>query len=71
MKNSSEERNRGLKLGNLRFIVLEDYVDQWKEVTYELLNQRVKNVLNSEENSIIRRFRVELFFEDDDAELSD
>jgi hypothetical protein len=71
MKNSSEERNRGLKLGNLRFVVLEDYVDQWKEVTYELLNQRVKNVLNSEENSIIRRFRVELFFEDDDAELSD
>ncbi len=71
MKNSPEERNRGLKLGNLRFVVLEDYVDQWKEVTYELLNQRVKNVLNSEENSIIRRFRVELFFEDDDAELSD
>lgn len=71
MKNSSEERNCGLKFGNLRFVVLEDYVDQWKEVTYELLNQRVKNVLNSEENSIIRRFRVELFFEDDDAELSD
>lgn len=71
MKDSPEERNRGLKLGNLRFVVLEDYVDQWKEVTYELLNQRVKNVLNSEENSIIRRFRVELFFEDDDAELSD
>lgn len=71
MKNSPEERNRGLKLGNLRFVALEDYVDQWKKVTYELLNQRVKNVLNSEENSIIRRFGVELFFEDDDAELSD